>query len=263
MGSHAMTRLNYRVDPAGYPFNPNAAATNKSQWPVEPLPYDITSHPVFAGQAAQADGNTYQKHPSMASGSDYSFFDETYFVGGNAFSGTSSVITPVAGTTHVWKHDYAGSASYSVGVRFAPKTIPMFAWTYSQALVDSSAPGRILSDSDDYVFCYAYAAGECATGSSAKSMYFSMSTLDAVNGPFCTGGENGTWVQDIYIGSFAAMGVAAMQFKFPAGNDATGAYSYRPLSRTFANYNGNAVLPANDVRRRVGAVFRHHFLHDA
>ena len=190
---------------------------------------------VFAGVSASGSGNFFQKHPSMASGNDYSMFDVWYFVGGGQ---STSAITPVPGTRHVWK-------TSSVGPSLSPKVLPIFAKTFGQSLVDVSAPGRRLSDADDYVWCYAYRPGECAFGSSVGDVYFSLSTLDTVNGGFCTGGENGTGIHDICIANWTALASSANQSKFIVPDDTTGGKAMRPLSRVFSNWEQALTLSGN------------------
>ena len=233
-GSHPVSRQNKRFD-STYLWGPGPV-TNQSLWGVAP-PYAVNTLTTFAGTTPNEGGNTYQKHPSMASGVDSYVYDSTYFVGGNAFSdnmGSSSppVVTAVSGTTHVYRYNpFTGN---SVAHAINPKTLPILAKTQSQYLVDVSAPGRMLSDADDYASCYAYTAGECASGSSAGQIYFSLSTLNP-GYQYCTGGEDKPNVQDICIGPFDSIGLAAMQYKLST----TSPSLWRTLSRTFT---GSAVL---------------------
>lgn len=232
-GSHPVSRGNYRVD-SGYLFR-YGAITNKSLWGTGPTG-GVTSHPYFGGQQAAGDGNGYQKHVSMASGNDSLFFDSTYFVGGGLFSvANSSAVQSLGGSLYQYSEAGAPAVAYGTGSVLARKHFPTVAKTYGQTLVDVSGPGVILGSgsSDNYKYCIANADGECHAGSHKNDEFFNLPNLDNF---WCSGGENPTALHDICMGNFAAMGVAVMQYK--TVNDSTGALSYRPLARTFANFGG-------------------------
>ena len=239
-GSHPVTRSSTRAE---YSFDLNAAATNKSEWGVAPV-YTVPVSSTFAGISSFGGGNTYQKHPSMATGSGTSQFDVWYFVGANAFGAQqASTATLVGGTTHVYRYDPTGGISWAQGNIWS-RNAPIFAKTNGRALVDVSAPSKVLSDADDFVWCRPNLNGECATGSLAADpyVYFSLSTLDT---NYCTGGENPTTAHDICIGNWTAMAVSATQAKFVTPNDTTGVSSVRPLARVFQNFEGATSLGNN------------------
>lgn len=219
-GSHPSTRLNVRTE---YLFDNNASPTNKPEWGVAP-PYTTPVESVFGGVRAPGSGNFFQKHPSLASGNVNAMFDVWYLVGG----GVSS-ITPVMPYTHVWQ-------TQAVGPSISPKVHPIFSKTYGRSLVDVSSPTKVLTDADDYVFCIARVAGECAMGSSVGGVYFSDSNLDPIGGGQCTGGENPSGLHDICIANWNALGSGAISAKVVAPNDLTGAQSMRALSRVFSNW---------------------------
>lgn len=231
-GTHPVTRGNVRTE---YLFDNNAAPTNKAQWGIPP-PYSLPTDSTFGGVLAPASGNFFQKHPSMASGSFYSQFDVWYLVGGGASSISPVTCTPTP-CTHVWQ-------TQAVGPPIAPKVAPIFGKTYGRNIVDISAPGKVLSDADDFVFCIARVAGECAQGSSVGGVYFSDSNLDPVHGGQCTGGENPSGLHDICIANWDALGQGAVQSKFFT-NDLTGAKSMRALSRAFSTWEMNASSSGN------------------
>lgn len=228
-GSHPSTRLNVRTE---YLFDNNASPTNKSEWGVPP-PYTSPVESVFAGVRSPASGNFFQKHPSLASGNVNALFDVWYLVGGGV-----STISPVAGTTHVWK-------TQAVGPAIAPKVNPIFSKTYGTSLVDVSSPTKILSDADDFVFCIAKPAGKCASGSSLGDVYFSDSNLNPITGGQCTGGENPSGLHDICIANWNALGSGAISEKVVAPNDLTGSQSMRALSRAFSNWEMNTNSSGN------------------
>jgi hypothetical protein len=243
-GTHPVTRGSHR---SVYYFDSNANPSNKSEWGVPP-PYTVPTNSAFAGVGAIGTGNTYQKHPSIASGSDYSQFDVWYFVGGNAFSApNNSAATLVCAPScfaHVYRYDPTGGLAWTAGAVWS-RNAPIFAKTSGQNLVDVSAPGKVLSDADDFVWCRPNADGECAAGSHASDpyVYFSLSTL---NTNYCTGGENPTTARDICIGNFTTLGLSVGQTKFvTTAADTTGALSDRPLARTFQNYEGASTVSNN------------------
>ena len=147
-GSHPVSRGNYRVD-SGYPIRAGAV-TDKTTWGKAPA-INVTSHPYFGGQSAPGDGNAYQKHVSMASGDDSTFYDETYFVGTSLFSAqNSSATTLISGT--LYQYHYDTGVAFQNGTPIARKHFPTLAKTAGRALVDVSGPGVILNDgpSDNY-----------------------------------------------------------------------------------------------------------------
>ena len=227
-GNHPITRGTHRSE---YLFDPDAAPTNKSRWGV-PGPNTVAIDSVFSGVTGTS--SSFQKHPSMASGNDYSMFDVWYFVGGG-----NSTLALVGANTHVWK-------SNAVGPPIGPKFAPIFGKTQGRSLVDLSSHTKILSDADDYAFCYAHAAGECETTSAIGDLYFSLSTLDLTFGSGCTGGENPSGLKDICIQNMVAGGVGITQFKYITPDEHQGR-GVRALSRLFSDWEMQLTM-SGDMR---------------
>ena len=237
-GDHVVSRGNYRVD-SGYSYRPGAV-TNESTWGVNPAFY-VTAHPIFSNSSAPADGNSYQKHPAMASGAATTFFDQTYFVGTTLFSAANSTATTRI-TGALYQYHYETSVSYQNGTLLTPKYFPTLTKTAGHAFVDVSGPGSVLTGNpvDNYKYCIANAVNECVAGSAIGNVYFNHPSLSPTT-PWCTGGENGTGETDICIGNFAPNGLASIQFGI--GNDHIGNLTYRPLTRLFETYEGMVTAP--------------------
>ncbi len=233
-GNHPVSRGNFRVD-SGYPYRPGAV-TNESTWGVNPA-FSVTPHPIFSNSSAPGDGNSYQKHPSMASGAATTFFDQTYFVGTSLFSAQNfTATTPITGS--LYQYHYETGVAYQNGTLLTPKYFPTLTKTAGHAFVDVSGPGSVLTGNpvDNYKYCIANAANECVAGSAIGNVFFNHPSLSAAD-PWCTGGENGIGATDICIGNFASIGLASIQFGI--ANDNIGNLTYRPLTRVFETYEGN------------------------
>ncbi len=235
-GSHPVSRGMYTVDSSDYVFR-TGVVTDRTAWGINPQGR-ITTTPTFAGHVAAGTGNSFQKHPSMASGSDYSVFDHPYWVGTSLYSAQSSTaVSPIMGT--LYQYNYPTGGNYSAGLFTRPdieaKYFPTVLKTYQHSFVDVSGPGSVISggSADNWKYCIAHVAGECVGGSVAGNIYFNHPSLSMLS-PWCTGGENGTSAMDICIGSFWPGGLAAMQYKIV--NDTTGGSSYRPLTRSFESF---------------------------
>lgn len=253
-GEHPVSRGRYRVN-SGYPFRVGAV-TDKTTWGLAP-PFKVTAHPFFGGQSAPGDGNSFQKHPSMASGADATFFDETYFVGTSLFSAQNATATThVDGT--LYQYHYDTGVAYAGGTFMARKHFPTLTKTLLHSFADISGPGAVLTGTvaDSYKYCVANAANECVAGSSRGDIFFNHPSLNSED-PWCTGGENGLGVADICIGNFASLGVAAMQYKIV--DDQTGSLSYRPLVRTFHSFDSYI---SNNLRLTYGGEWAIFFKYD-
>lgn len=229
-GAHPVSRGNYRVS-SGWPWRAGAV-TDKTTW-GQPPTNDITANPQYTAYAyGLGDGNTYQKHPAMASISPASFFDNTYSVLGNLFSASDSSAT-VNITGNLYQYIYSGGAGGAGGL--TPKYLPTLAKTFQHVLTDVSGPTSLIggTTADNYKYCIAYAANECVSGSSAGNIYFNLTTLTV---PYCDFGVNGT--TDICIGNSSSSGMFSGQYVI--ANDSTGVSTYRPLTRMYQTFQDAA-----------------------
>jgi hypothetical protein len=241
-GAHPVSRGNYAFDSSDYVFRPGSL-TDKSLWGTAP-PDQISTITSFSGKLASGAGNSFQKHPSMASSGGTTAFDQTYWVGTSLYSAqNSSATTPVTGTLYQYNDSTGVNTSY--GIFLAPKFLPTVVKTHGRSLVDVSGPGSVITGTtaDNWHYCIAYLANECVTGSRAGAIYFNHPTLSP-SSPWCSGGENGVAAEDICIGNFWPGGIAAMQFLLV--NDPTGGLSYRPLTRTFENFESASTSPTSN-----------------
>jgi len=88
-------------------------------------------------------------------------------------------LTLQAGTTNTYLITCpAASPGGSCIDTASPKTLGWEAWAGRFLLTDISGPSSSISDSNPYTSCYAYAAGECRSGSAAGNRYVSVPNAD-------------------------------------------------------------------------------------
>ena len=234
-GSHPVSRGNYRVD-SGWPWRAGAP-TNHATWGQAPT-NQVTAEVTFGGQYANGSGNSFQKHPAMASGgADANFFDQNYFVGTSLWGASNSTLTTnITGSLYQYHYETSTNYAQAPQILIARKNFPTVVKTQGRSFQDISGPGSVISGSSayNYQYCVANANGECVAGSTTGNIYFNDPTLNASVG--CSGGENPTLDQDICIGNWWPNGVGANQYAIV--NDTTGGASYRKLTTLFGGFEG-------------------------
>jgi hypothetical protein len=219
-GSHPVARGNTRVD-EGYSAVTGNIFTDTSLWSVKSQTVFISPSPAFSSAKSVADGNSYQKHPSMPMSSPGWFLDHLPLIGTSAFGTSAQPAVRVDG--NAYRYFYNGLDADGL----SRKQLPTIGVCGPNLLRDVSGPGsKIAGDaSGAYTYCVANAAGECAPGSRQGDIYFSCPT---VTKPYCGSGEMYTGADDVCIGDKPNIGLSVAQYKL--ASDQTG-QSIRVLSR--------------------------------
>jgi hypothetical protein len=190
----------------------------------------VAMAPPFAGVNANGTPNQVDSHPGFCSQTQPWCFDSRPMDGGPNLMVGSSGSPFVNVTGQLWK--FAGAQSV-----LHRKSLNTVAYAGNYPLVDISGPSSsIASDSSgSYEYCYALAAGECYSGSSAGDIYVN---APYVSYPYCNYpgiarmpiDTNSICVGDLsaYAGNLVQVGVAAQ--------DIFGALSRR-LGPNYAKWN--------------------------
>ncbi len=143
-------------------------------------PFNVTfsGGPPFAG-ASTSPNLSIQSYPSLHQLAappyqqhwmlDFAHVNPSGGVGSEVIANVGPITySLVSGTTTVYQFTPNGGVDY--------KRIPLLSWAGYHLLQDVSSPatGNIITDSTPWQLCYAYAAGECRSGSSAGSTYASI-----------------------------------------------------------------------------------------
>jgi hypothetical protein len=217
----------------------------------------------FGGVNGIGTGNTYQSHVSMQSIQaggllGASMWNAHPFIGG-AFTSiqvdgngnvicdinaapvdvnpsTGCAVGRVPGYTNVYRYVHV-TTPYTR----SPKHFAQFGATGHRILTDVSGPASVLTDASKYKFCTAVVAGECVPGSSPGQVYAAFP--DAIEKPFCNGGEGFGFKPDLCIGNVEWKSSGSSQMIYGI-NSKTGMYNIPGGYESIANGSGGIRLLA-------------------
>lgn len=225
VGGHATGRNGYMVQEK-YGVTPGTVPSRLSISTTSPNPpsssYDVSGAATFAGKTPPGgQGVTYGSYPSFvhleASANEKKWFVDTWAFWGSTQISSSSDAALVGGTSQVYK--YTNIDTTFGGLH--RKHLPTFGSSGEKFLRDISGPGSSITDSTNYTFCVAAAAGECRGGSSAGDIYISAPSV-AVGNRRCL---SQVATLDLCLHDFNAYGLSDAQFGIEQAGPDTGDYN--------------------------------------
>ena len=181
---------------------------------TNPIAFKLSAEPPFAGAVAPAGGNSFMKHPTYHNGQAPEegarawFLDYQPFFGGNLHSDSPGV-TLVTGSLY----KYRPNRYFPI----KPRVFDLFGASFKTPLKNVSGPSTVLTGTtaDNYKFCVAERAGECAAGSAAGDVYVNVPNLSTLG---CAGGDSSPTALDACIGNVPMYGHTLSQYGLRAGN---------------------------------------------
>jgi uncharacterized protein (TIGR03437 family) len=229
-GIHSVGLGNYRIEGGwGYRLGNIADPTT---WGLSNATGIISPSPLFAGAFRPADGNYFEKHPSMPLSTPPWFLDELPFIGGiTATAGSDNDTKPLGGDLYQYFYDGLDTPHYG-GDGINRKQAATFAFGGNSLMLDISGPNSAIdgSSSHAYQYCIANKAGECVSSSQPGDIFANVPNMP-VGSRFCKGNEFYDGTQNVCIGDVPTVGFSISQIKVAA--DTTG-QSLRVLSKMFA-----------------------------